>query len=94
MTNKLVFTLVLSLVLELGASMSIAQEQEKMTMEEYEAQLAEWQQRLEAADKGKADCGTANEALTSEIDAVQAENDKVWAAILEEIGTDQAGVDG
>ena len=63
MTNKLVFTLVLSLVLVLGASFSIAQE--KMTMEDYEAQLAEWQQRLDAADKGKADCGTANEALTS-----------------------------
>jgi nucleoid-associated protein YgaU len=90
-TNKLVFTLVLSLVLVLGASFSVAQD--KMTMEDYEAQLAEWQQRLDAADKGKADCGTANEALTSEIDAVQAETDKVWAAILEEIGTDQAGVD-
>jgi nucleoid-associated protein YgaU len=89
-TNKLVLTIVLSLVL-LGASLSFAQE--KMTMEEYEMQLAEWQQRLDAADKGKADCGTANEALTSEIDAVQTETDNVWAAILEEIGTDQAGLD-
>lgn len=91
MTNKLVLTLVLSLVLLLGASLSFAQD--KMTMEEYETQLAEWQQRLDAADKGKADCGTANEALTSEMDAVQAETDKVWAAILDELGTDQAGVD-
>jgi hypothetical protein len=89
-TNKLVLTIVLSLVL-LGASLSFAQD--KMTMEEYEKQLAEWQQRLDAADKGKADCGTANEALTSEMDAVQTETDNVWAAILEEIGTDQAGLD-
>ncbi|MBN1560929.1 LysM peptidoglycan-binding domain-containing protein [candidate division KSB1 bacterium] len=90
MTNKPLLTIVLSLVL-LAASLSFAQD--KVTMEEYEKQLAEWQQRLDAADKGKADCGTANEALTSEMEAVQAETDKVWAAILEEIGTDQAGVD-
>jgi nucleoid-associated protein YgaU len=90
-TNKIVFTIVLSLVLVLGASLSFAQD--KMTMEEYEKQLAEWQTRLDAADKGKADCGTANEALTSEIDAVQAETDKVWAKILESLGTDQDGVD-
>ena len=90
MTNKPVLMIILSLVL-LAASLSFAQD--KMTMEEYEKQLAEWQQRLDAADKGKVDCGTANEALTSEIDAVQAETDNVWAAILEEIGTDQAGVD-
>jgi nucleoid-associated protein YgaU len=89
-TNKLVLTFVLCLVL-LGASLSFAQD--KMTMEEYETQLAEWQARLDAADKGKADCGTANEALTSEMDAVQAETDNVWAAILEQLGTDQAGVD-
>jgi len=90
-TNKLVFTIVLSLVLVLGASLSFAQD--KMTMEEYEKQLAEWQTRLDAADKGKADCGTANEALTSEIDAVQTETDNVWAEILESLGTDQDGVD-
>lgn len=91
MTNKLVLTIVLSLVLVLGASLSFAQD--KMTMEEYEKQLAEWQSRLDAADTGKADCGTANEALQSEIDAVQAETDKVWAEILESLGTDQDGVD-
>lgn len=91
MTNKLVFTIILSLVLVLGASLSFAQD--KMTMEEYEKQLAEWQTRLDAADQGKADCGTANEALQSEIDAVQAETDNVWAEILESLGTDQAGVD-
>jgi len=89
-TNKPVFLILISLVL-LGASLSFAQD--KMTMEEYEKQLAEWQQRLDAADKGKADCGTANEALKSEMDAVQAETDKTWAAILEEIGTDEAGVE-
>lgn len=88
--NKTVLSIVLSLVL-LGASLSFAQE--KMTMEEYEAQLAEWQLKLDAADKGKAECGTANEALQQEMDAIKAESEKVWEAILSKIGTDQAGVD-
>jgi nucleoid-associated protein YgaU len=89
-TNKLVLTFVLSLVL-LGASLSFAQD--KMTMEDYEAQLAEWQERLATAETGQADCGTAQAALNSEIDAVQAETDKVWSEILESLETDQAGVD-
>ena len=79
-TNKTVLIMVLSLVLLLGASLSFAQD--KMTMEEYEAQLAEWQAKLDAAEKGKADCSTANEALQQEIGAVKAETDKVWNEIL------------
>lgn len=90
-TNRIIFTVVLSLVLTLGASLSFAQV--KMTMEEYETQLAQWQQRLETAEKGKADCGAKNEALQQQIDATQAATDKVWNEILGEIGTDQAGVD-
>jgi nucleoid-associated protein YgaU len=90
-TNKILFTVVLSLVLTLGASLSFAQV--KMTMEEYEKQLAQWQQRLETAEKGKADCGAKNEALQQQIDATQAEIDQVWKEILTEIGTDKAGVD-
>jgi len=92
-TNKIVLAFVLSLVLILGASLSFAQEKVKMTMEEYEQHLAEWQQRLETAESGKADCSAANEELTKEIDNVKAENDKVWNEILAAIGTDQAGVD-
>jgi nucleoid-associated protein YgaU len=89
-TNKLVLTFVLSLVL-LGASLSFAQD--KMTMEDYEAQLATWQERLATAETAQADCGTAQAAINSEIDAVQAETDKVWSEILESLETDQAGVD-
>jgi hypothetical protein len=90
-TNRIIFTVVLSLVLTLGASLSFAQV--KMTMDEYEKQLAQWQQRLETAEKGKADCGAKNEALQQQVDATQAEIDQVWKEILGEIGTDQAGVD-
>lgn len=91
-TNKIVLAFVLCLVLALG-TLSFAQDDAKMTMEEYEAQLAEWQGRLDVAEKGKADCATANEELTNGIDAVKAESAKVWEEILAEIGTDQAGVD-
>jgi len=90
-TSRIFFTLVLCLAFTLGASLSFAQE--KMTMEEYEKQLAQWQQRLDAAEKGKADCGAQNEELQKQMDAVQAETASVWNAILAEIGTDQAGVD-
>ncbi len=91
MRFKVFFTLVLSLTLVLGASLSFAQE--KMTMEEYEKQLAEWQQRLEAAEQSKADCAAQNEELQQEIDSVKAQTEQVWSEILDEIGTDQAGVD-
>ena len=91
MTNKLVFTFVLSLVLILGASLSFAQD--KMTMEEYEKQLAEWEAKLKAAEDGKTACSEANANLQTEMDAVQAETDNVWAAILDAMETDQAGVD-
>jgi len=90
-TNKLVLTVVLSLVLILGASLSLAQD--KMTMEEYEKQLAEWQQRLNDAEQSKNACAENNAELQSEIDAAKAETDQVWAEILESLGTDQAGVD-
>lgn len=85
------FTLVLSLTLVLGASLSFAQD--RMTMEEYEKQLAEWQQRLEAAEQSKADCQAQNEELQQEIASVNEQAEQVWSEILDEIGTDQAGVD-
>lgn len=90
-SNKLLLICVLSILLLLGASLSIAQE--KMTMEEYNTQLAEWQKREADAKKAGEDCGSSNEALKGEIEAVTAEIAKVWDEIYAEIGTDQAGVD-
>lgn len=90
-SNKLFLTIVLCFALLLGASLSIAQE--KMTMEEYNTQLAEWQKREADAKKAGEDCGSANEALKGEIEAVIAEIAKTWDEIYAEIGTDKAGVD-
>jgi len=87
----IIFTLALSISLLLGASLSIAQE--KMSMDEYKAQLADWQKR-EADAKGAGDtCASDVEKLKGEIEAAQAEKEKVWNEILAQINTDQAGVD-
>ena len=67
--------------------------QEKMTMEEYNAQLQEWQQREAVANKAAEDCGKAVADLKGEVEAANAETEKTWNEILTMIGTDQAGVD-
>jgi nucleoid-associated protein YgaU len=91
-SNKvfIVLTLAFAFSLVLGSSLFA---QEKMTMDQYNAQLQEWQQREAAAKKASADCGTAVENLKSEINAANAETQKTWEEILAMIGTDQAGVD-
>jgi len=76
----IIFALALSISLLLGASFSIAQE--KMSMDEYKAQLADWQQR-EADAKGAGDnCSSDVEKLKGEIEAAQAEKEQVWQDIL------------
>ncbi len=90
-SKSVIVAVVLVLALTLGASLSFAQV--KMTMDEYNKQLAEWQQRLAAAEKGKAECGAKNEELQKQIDAEQAKIDQVWKEILAMIGVDQAAVD-
>jgi len=87
----IIFALALSISLLLGASFSIAQE--KMSMDEYKAQLAEWQQREADAKSAGDNCGSDVEKLKGEIEAAQAEKEKVWNEILAQLGTDQAGVD-
>lgn len=87
----IIFTLALSISLLFGASLSIAQE--KISMDEYKAQLADWQNR-EVDAKGAGDtCGSDVEKLKGEIEAAQAEKEKVWNEILSQINEDQAGVD-
>lgn len=85
------FTLALSVSLLLGATFSMAQE--KMTMDEYNAQLAEWQKREADAKAAAEECQSDVESLKSEIENTQAESEKVWGEILAALGTDQAGID-
>ena len=88
-TNRIIVTVVLALAL--SASLSLAQD--KMTMEEYNKQLAGWQERLQNAEKAKVECAAQNEELQQKIDAAQAEKDQVWKEILAAIGVDQDAVD-
>lgn len=90
-SSKILLTLVLSFVLVFGATLSSAQEE--MTMEEYEAQLAEWQQREADALAAKEECEKQVEALKEEVQTVESQTQEVWNEILSEIGTDEAGVD-
>jgi len=67
--------------------------QEKMTMEQYTAQLSEWQTREAAAKKAADDCANAVAKAKSDLDAANAQAKKIWGEILGLLGTDQAGVD-
>jgi nucleoid-associated protein YgaU len=82
--------LVLSFLLLLSAQLTFAQDQ-KMSMDEYRAQLKEWQDREAAAKTAAEECANAVSNVNAEINAAQAEAEKVWGEILQVVGTDQAG---
>jgi len=88
--RKLVLPLVVVFALTVGLANVFAQE--KMTMEEYNAQLAEWQNREKVAK----DAGTKTEgeidALKKEIAAADEETNKEWQEIYALLGTDEAGI--
>lgn len=85
------FTLALSISLLFGATFSMAQE--KLTMDEYKAQLADWQTREADAKTAAENCQANVTTLKGEIETTQAGIDQVWSEILAKLGTDQAGVD-
>jgi nucleoid-associated protein YgaU len=82
--------LVLSFLLLLGAQLTFAQDK-KMSMDEYRAQLKDWQDREVAAKKASEDCASAVANLTTQKTAAQAEAGQLWGEILTSVGTDQAG---
>jgi nucleoid-associated protein YgaU len=82
--------LVLSFLLLLSAQLTFAQDQ-KMSMDEYRAQIKEWQDREAAAKTAAEECANAVSNVNAEINAAQAEAEKVWGEILQVVGTDQAG---
>lgn len=85
--------LTFAIVLALTLSMNIAFGQDKMTKEDYQQQLGDYQTREENAKKAAEECATETESIKGEIENVKGETEKVWSEILEAIGTDQAGVD-
>ncbi len=86
----LILTLALSFTMLSG---SYATAQEKMSMDEYNAQLKDWQTREANAKKAVEECASSVAALKTELAGVTAETEKIWGEILKMIGTDQASVD-
>lgn len=89
MKKILTYSAAFALIIMLAVSLSYAQE---MTMEEYEAQLAEWQKREADAKAAITTTEKEIEALKQEIaqldDAIASE----WQEIYACLGTDEAGV--
>jgi len=75
----------------LAVNLSFAQE--KMTMEEYKAQLAEWQKREADAKAAIVNTDQEIEALKQEIAKTETGIDTEWQEIYALLGTDKAGVD-
>lgn len=80
----------LALVLVLAVSVSFAQEE--MTMEEYNAQLAEWQKREADAKAAIAQLEAELEVCNQEAATVDAEMNNAWQEIYALLGTDEASV--
>jgi nucleoid-associated protein YgaU len=80
---------VLSLLLIVGSLWA----QEKMTMEQYNAQLQDYQTREANAKKAADACATECDRIKGEIASTQSQTDAVWNEILTSIGTNQSGVD-
>jgi nucleoid-associated protein YgaU len=88
-TAFLTLIFVLALTLVVGSFSLFAQE--KMGMDEYRAQLQDWQAKEAAARQAAEQCAQDVEGLKGEIQATDAEIEKVWSETLAAIGTDQAG---
>lgn len=83
------FALVLAVML-LFSLASFAQE--KMTMEQYNAQLADYQKREAAAKADLAKCEADIKALQAQIEQTDAQIAAEWQEIYAMLGTDEAGV--
>ncbi|MBN2357584.1 LysM peptidoglycan-binding domain-containing protein [candidate division KSB1 bacterium] len=81
----------LSFLLLFGIQATFAADE--MSMDEYRAQLKQYQDQEAAANQAAEECAAALTSLKAQIEEAQAEVDKTWDEILQVIGTDQAGVD-
>ncbi len=92
MKIKAIFSvLVLVTVLAFSSVYAQSYNYEEMTQEQYNAYLADWQQRLDAAQKGIADENIQIETLKKELDETQAAIDAEWDAMFQVASSDKAG---
>ncbi|MGD9898393.1 MAG: LysM peptidoglycan-binding domain-containing protein [Calditrichaceae bacterium] len=91
--TKLYFTsiLLVALVTFNTAFAQVSYNYEEMTQEQYNAYLAEWQQRLQTAQTGITEEDTKIAALNQELTDTQTGIDKTWDEIYALAGSDKAG---
>ncbi|HGY55994.1 MAG TPA: LysM peptidoglycan-binding domain-containing protein [Caldithrix abyssi] len=93
---KRILTIAVLLVSILAFSNVFAQysyNYEEMEQEEYNALLAEWQQKLQQAESNINDENAKIDALKSELDQTQSEIDATWEEIFQATGTTRADYD-
>ena len=88
---KVLTLVLLSALLVFSTVLAQSYNYEEMTQEQYNALLAEWQQRLDAAQKGIDEENAKIEDLKKQLDDLQAQIDAEWDAIYQVNSTDQAG---
>lgn len=90
------FKIGVALMLVFGLSLLVnantAFSQEKMSMEDYEAQLAQWQQREADAQAAIAKVEAEIETLKADISQADADYTACWDDIYSMVGSDEAGV--
>lgn len=89
--SKILFILSFGLLLAAPSSPAVAQE--KMSMDEYRQQLAEWQKREADAKAAIPQVDAEIAALKAELASLDQQITKEWDDIYAMIGTDRAGVD-
>ncbi len=90
-SSRIVLSLAIALSFLLLFGLSATFAADKMSMDEYRAQMKQYQDREAAAQKAAEECAAALTNLKAQLEKAQAEKEKVWGEILAAIGTDQAG---
>ena len=94
MKTKNIFPIIIIalLLVMLLASLSFAQEERKIRMKEYTAQLADWQNRETTAKNGIAKEQASIDSLKKVKDDLDSQINSQWDEIYAMLGTDRAGV--
>lgn len=89
--KSILTVMVLVIVLAFSSVFAQTYNYEEMTQEQYNAYLAEWQGRLDAAQTGIDGENSEMDALKAEMDALQGGIDSEWDALYQVASSDQPG---
>lgn len=91
--ERILLTLTISMLLLALAAPAFAQEEKKMSMDEYNQQLAEWQKREADAKAAIAGVDAEIAALNTQIGDLDQQIATEWDNVYSMLGTDRAGVE-